>query len=76
MTAVCTYMYTTSKRDSEVSHDLHNSSNVVSDIVRPLLNPPKNMTSLKSGPVPNWTAECPYRPVISVGSDSCNENEK
>ena len=61
-----------------MSHDLHNSSNVVSDIVQPwpVLSPPKNMTSLKSGPVPNWTAECPHSSVIPVGSDSCNEKEK
>ena len=57
----------------------HNNSSVVSDISDPLYTvvvPPYKTTTLKSGPVPNTTAECPYRPVMLVGRDTCRKMGK
>ena len=53
----------------------HNNSSVVSGI-KPSLYPPNKTTTLKSGPVPNTTAECPSRPVMLVGRDTCRKMGK
>ena len=48
----------------KAASDLHNNSNVVSEItcVAPLESSPPNKTmTLKLGPEPNITAECPHR---------------
>ena len=59
--------------------DLHINRKVVSDITDPpkgSLLPPNKTTTLKSGPQPKFTAECPHRPVISVGRATCRMVEK
>ena len=64
--------------------DLHINRKVVSDISDPnvndaawmVFNPPNKTTTLKSGPQPKITAECPYRSVMAVGRAICRMVEK
>ena len=51
--------------------DLLINSNVVSEIKRLDDHPPNKTMTLKSGPVPNITAECPHRWVMAVGRVAC-----
>ena len=60
-----------------MNDDLHNNSNVVSEILSfDLFVPPNKTATLKSTPVPKSTAVCPDRSVMAVGSDSCNVKKK
>ena len=59
--------------------DLHINRKVVSDIgdaSKGSLLPPNKTTTLKSGPQPKITAECPYRLVMAVGRATCRMVEK
>ena len=59
--------------------DLHINRKVVSDVTDAalmVLHPPNKTTTLKSGPQPKTTAECPYRSVVSVGRATCRMVEK
>ena len=61
--------------------DLHINRKVVSDICDPTnpyidFFPPNKTTTLKSGPQPKITAECPHRPVMAVGRATCRMVEK
>ena len=59
--------------------DLHINRKVVSDISDPpkgALLPPNKTTTLKSGPQPKITAECPNRTVMAVGRATCRMVEK
>ena len=54
--------------------DLLINSNVVSEIACSSSSesfPPNKTMTLKSGPVPNSTAECVYRGVMAVGRVTC-----
>ena len=58
---------------------LHINRKVVSDISDPLmmvLLPPNKTTTLKSGPQPKITAECPHRSVMAMGRATCRMVEK
>ena len=54
--------------------DLHINRKVVSDICDPakIFFPPNKTTTLKSGPQPKITAECPHRSMMAVGRATCS----
>ena len=57
--------------------DLHINRKVVSDICDSAkLRPPNKTTTLKSGPQPKITEECPHRSVMAVGRATCRMVEK
>ena len=57
--------------------DLHINRKVVSDISDPnFVYPPNKTTTLKSGPQPKITAECPHRSVMAVGRATYRMVEK
>ena len=59
--------------------DLHINRKVVSEMFDAALmvfNPPNKTTTLKSGPQPKITAECPHRLVMAVGRATCRMVEK
>ena len=59
--------------------DLHINRKVVSDIgdaSKGSLLPPNKTTTLKSGPQPKITAECPHRLAMAVGRATCRMVEK